>query len=61
MNLACINWEDAKDEDDKWCRVCFDTDEEDEQHGNIVVSVDINNDVVREDKINEHQQYDPLI
>ena len=27
LNLTCINWEDAKDKDDEWCRVCFDTDE----------------------------------
>ena len=61
LNLACINWEDAKDEDDEWCRVFLNTDEEDEQHGNIVVNVDIDNDVVRNNQVNEHQQYDHLI
>ena len=64
LNLACINWEDAKDDDDEWCRVCYDTDEEDQQHGNVVVNVDINNDdiVLKEiDELNESQQYDHLI
>ena len=45
LNLACINCEDAKDKDDEWCRVCFDTDGEDKQHRNIVVNIDITNDV----------------
>ena len=21
FNLACINWDDAKDKDDEWCRI----------------------------------------
>ena len=44
--------------------VRYDTDEEEQQHGNVVVNVDINNDdiVLKEiNELNESQPYDHLI
>ena len=51
LNTTYIQWEDAKDEDDEWCHVCYD-EEEKEGHGNklVVLDVEVNNDVAQGNK-----------
>ena len=43
LNIACVQWEDAKDKDNEWCCVCYDNKKE-EVHGDVVVNVKVNND-----------------